>query len=74
MKKYIRTEEVQATEAILKGGNIYLPTDAIPKTKNRQTYSNLYLKCKAHTTNKGYSNRVAFFLFARFDLSIRDIT
>lgn len=32
MKKYIRTEEVHATEAILKGGNIYLPTDAIPKT------------------------------------------
>lgn len=32
MKKFIRTEEVQATEAILKGGNIYLPTDATPKT------------------------------------------
>lgn len=32
MKKFIKTEEVQATEAILKGGNIYLPTDAISKT------------------------------------------
>ena len=33
MKKYIRTEEVQATEAILKGGNIYLQS---PKPWNRE--------------------------------------
>ena len=32
MKKYIGTKLVQATPAIRKGGKIYLPTDAIPKT------------------------------------------
>jgi hypothetical protein len=32
MKKYIGTKLVQATPAIRKGGKIYLPTDAIPRT------------------------------------------
>ncbi len=32
MKKYIGTKEVQATPAIRKGGNVYLPTDQIPRT------------------------------------------
>lgn len=32
MKKYIGTKEVQATPAICKGGNVYLPTDPIPRT------------------------------------------
>lgn len=37
MKKFIRTEEVQATEAILKGGNIYLPTDATPQNHGTES-------------------------------------
>ena len=32
MKKYIGTKLVQATPAIRKGGKVYLPTDAIPRT------------------------------------------
>lgn len=32
MKKYIGTKLIQAIPAIRKGGKIYLPTDAIPKT------------------------------------------
>lgn len=32
MKKYIGTKEIQATPAIRKGGKVYLPTDAIPRT------------------------------------------
>lgn len=32
MKKYIGTKLILATPAIRKGGRIYLPTDAIPKT------------------------------------------
>jgi hypothetical protein len=32
LKKYIGTKLVQATPAIRKGGKIYLPTDAIPRT------------------------------------------
>ncbi len=32
MKKYIGTKTVQATPAVRKGGKIYLPEDAIPKT------------------------------------------
>ena len=32
MKKYIRTEEVQAVEAIKKNGVVYLLTDAIPRS------------------------------------------
>ena len=35
MKKYIGTKEVQATPAIRKGGNVYLPTDPIPKTMEK---------------------------------------
>lgn len=32
MKKYIGTKLVQATPAIRKGGKVYLPNDAIPRT------------------------------------------
>ena len=32
MKKYIGTKLVQAIPAIRKGGKVYLPTDAIPRT------------------------------------------
>lgn len=32
MKKYIETKMIQATPAIRKGGKVYLPTDAIPRT------------------------------------------
>ncbi len=35
MKKYIGTKEVQATPAIRKGGKVYLPTDAIPRTMEK---------------------------------------
>ena len=44
MQKYIGTKIVQATPAILKGGKVYLPTDAIPKTLDRveQGYKVVY--------------------------------
>ena len=32
MKKYIGTKSVQATPAVRKGGKVYLPTDAIPRS------------------------------------------
>lgn len=32
MKKYIGTKQVEATPAIRKGGNVYLPEDVIPRT------------------------------------------
>lgn len=32
MKKYIGTKQIEATPAIRKGGNVYLPEDVIPKT------------------------------------------
>lgn len=38
MKKYIVKKEVQATPAIRKGGKVYLPTDAIPKTFEKVEY------------------------------------
>ncbi|WP_302460879.1 crAss001_48 related protein [Bacteroides clarus] len=35
MKKYIGTKLVQAIPAIRKGGKVYLPTDAIPRTMDK---------------------------------------
>ena len=47
MKKYIGTKLVQATPAIRKGGKIYLPTDAIPKTMEpvEEGYKFVYEDC-----------------------------